>query len=240
MASSQLHCVMSNQKYDHASVQPGVRFGRGVVTGLIRVPRERPGKRPVQIRHAVLLCDCGSVYRKTLTHLLRGDVVSCGCLQRERSSAHMQQLNAEMNAQRLAVGPETPCASEHRQAMRVQRFDTSDPMYNRRWYLWLRHHITLEFYNELLAVQEGRCAICRRLPGEAGHKADVPLHVDHDHACCPTTRESCGRCVRGLLCNTCNRSLGWLEHLGASAYAYLEAYEGREVVYCGLSEFSGG
>lgn len=54
--------------------------------------------------------------------------------------------------------------------------------------------------------------------------------VDHDHTCCPGKR-SCGRCVRGLLCNRCNRALGQfgddIETL-RRAVAYLAAsVEGR-------------
>lgn len=65
-----------------------------------------------------------------------------------------------------------------------------------------RYGITPDTYSDLLKRQNGVCAICRRPPADGRS-----LHVDHDHACCPG-RKSCGACVMGLLCHSCNVSLG--------------------------------
>lgn len=54
----------------------------------------------------------------------------------------------------------------------------------------------------MLAEQDGKCAICVEPPAPGR-----PFHVDHDHACCPGDG-SCGKCVRGLLCDDCNRGFG--------------------------------
>lgn len=63
----------------------------------------------------------------------------------------------------------------------------------------LRRHyrMTAAEYAEILSRQEGRCAICRKKPGNRR------LSVDHDHRCC-AGKVSCGSCVRGLLCSSCN------------------------------------
>lgn len=56
----------------------------------------------------------------------------------------------------------------------------------------------------MLDEQGGVCAICRQ--PETKHHSLV-LKIDHDRSCC-AGHESCGRCVRGLLCSNCNRALG--------------------------------
>lgn len=68
-----------------------------------------------------------------------------------------------------------------------------------RW----RYNLTAEAYDALLAAQGGVCAICGQCETATRLGRVLPLSVDHDHACCPSSR-SCGRCVRGLLCRSCN------------------------------------
>lgn len=73
----------------------------------------------------------------------------------------------------------------------------------------LRHHTSEARYRKLLLAQGGVCGICG---GTAWHHSmgPVPLPIDHNHLCCPGS-DSCGRCVRGLLCPSCNGFLGLAE-----------------------------
>jgi len=74
--------------------------------------------------------------------------------------------------------------------------------------LW-HYGITLEYYQQKLAEQNGTCYICRQpetqIDGRYGKV--LALAVDHDHSCCPGKR-SCGKCLRGLICKRCNQTLG--------------------------------
>ncbi len=77
---------------------------------------------------------------------------------------------------------------------------------------------------ELFAAQGGRCAICRAEPKD---RPRGYLMVDHDHDCCPG-QTSCGACVRGLLCLTCNTSLGGFHDSRdnlLAALAYLDTFK---------------
>lgn len=84
-----------------------------------------------------------------------------------------------------------------------------------------RYGLTLESYEVLLSSQAGRCAIC-------GTPSTIRnLSVDHDHRCCPDHKKSCGRCVRGLLCDRCNQVIGLLDdnpELAVSVASYLEKH----------------
>lgn len=65
----------------------------------------------------------------------------------------------------------------------------------RERHLVRKYGVTFKIYMEMLAIQDGKCAICSRPQSESRM-----LDVDHDHA----TNE-----VRGLLCSTCNRLIGY-------------------------------
>ena len=86
-----------------------------------------------------------------------------------------------------------------------------------------RYNISAEEYYNLLEEQFGGCAICGKTPEENGQR----LSVDHDHSCCPG-KNSCGMCVRGILCTRCNVLVGFIEtsveHGLPAAYNYLRNY----------------
>lgn len=63
--------------------------------------------------------------------------------------------------------------------------------------------ITQQDYENILALQNHRCALCQKDRCITGKN----FAVDHDHDCCPGDR-SCGECIRGLLCSApCNWGL---------------------------------
>lgn len=89
-----------------------------------------------------------------------------------------------------------------------------------------RFGLTPATYQEILDAQGGRCAIC--LAERLGSKGR--WHIDHDHQCCPSKTGCCGRCVRGLLCSSCNCGLGQFKDdpfLLVKASYYLSASEAR-------------
>lgn len=80
-----------------------------------------------------------------------------------------------------------------------------------------KYNISILEYNEMLASQECKCIVC-------GVESFI-LSVDHDHSCCPGPN-SCGKCIRGLLCKKCNSGLGQFNDdpiLLAAAIKYLES-----------------
>jgi hypothetical protein len=111
-------------------------------------------------------------------------------------------------------------------AARVLIYGKSEnPEVKRRWTQankLLRYGLTQELFDGLLAAQGNACGMCRAPFGE-----DQPVFIDHDHACCPAERTSCGQCVRGLLCLSCNTALGHIERKYDLARAYLDSPPGQ-------------
>lgn len=80
--------------------------------------------------------------------------------------------------------------------------------------------ITLADYTKMLADQGGVCAICKCEPD------GKDFAVDHDHRCCPG-KKTCGKCIRSLLCENCNRAIGQLQDDPALLRRAAEYIEGH-------------
>ena len=72
-----------------------------------------------------------------------------------------------------------------------------------------RYGITLRDYEQMLAAQNGKCAICS---SDVAGKCGQAFAVDHCHV---------SGSVRGLLCIKCNARLGWFERHAESVTKYL-------------------
>ena len=87
-----------------------------------------------------------------------------------------------------------------------------------RWQtIYKKYKLTKQMYLDLLEQQNGVCAICCLPPNRNW------LAVDHDHSCCPSIK-TCGKCIRGLLCGSCNSFLGRVKDNPVSLIAYLNKY----------------
>lgn len=112
-------------------------------------------------------------------------------------------------------------ADKDRHAAAHQQRVVADPDHVRSSHLRLRYGLTIDQWNTILTGQDG-CAICHKWPSGDG----LRFHVDHDHACCPTSK-TCGACIRGILCHNCNVALGHLfdsRQLVTAALQYLEGF----------------
>lgn len=109
-----------------------------------------------------------------------------------------------------------PCHAEYYREYRQKNLANSREYDRRRRF---KQRYGLEYDEYLEFIKDG-CAVC-------GSKDN--LQIDHDHACCDK-RESCGKCVRGVLCKKHNVMLGRVrdsvEEL-QKLIDYLVAFEAR-------------
>lgn len=97
---------------------------------------------------------------------------------------------------------------------------------SRSYRLKFYYKLTIEDFQKLLKKQNNKCAGCKQEFTDSKHN-NGKWNIDHDHICC-LGEKSCGKCVRGILCPSCNRTIGnakdnptTLRHLAN----YLEAFK---------------
>jgi hypothetical protein len=92
---------------------------------------------------------------------------------------------------------------------KARRADGRYKVQAREWWLRYSYGMTIDEYRDHLIGQAGRCLICLRVPTQ-------DLVVDHRHS---------DGIMRGLLCQSCNRGIGFLRddpEVARSAARYLE------------------
>jgi hypothetical protein len=113
--------------------------------------------------------------------------------------------------------PCEPCRERNREYMRRKRAGIPQEEKTRQWhssrhyYLKYKYGITENQYDEMLKIQENKCAICEST--ETKDKKVKRLVVDHCH--------KTGK-IRGLLCSSCNKAIGLFED---SVFAMTNAIE---------------
>lgn len=94
------------------------------------------------------------------------------------------------------VGPQEETQSRERVPVPVKGLSGN-------WSRARRYSMGPQDLHALYLKQNGLCYLCwDPLPENL-----VKAAIDHDHACCPGTT-SCGKCVRGIACSSCNRLIG--------------------------------
>ena len=101
------------------------------------------------------------------------------------------------------------------------KYHAQDPDCRRNSHLMERYKLSPERYAEMLSRQKNACAICGQNPT---HR----LFVDHDHKCCSDRDYTCGKCVRGLLCNVCNLVLGLVKDDISRFESFIKYLRGEE------------
>ncbi len=186
---------------------PGVRFAHLTVI-------EEVEKRGVNRRFRCR-CDCGNEKIAYKNNLYAGRTTSCGCtyttgieiaravmLKEKRAHAQISDTGRLC----LACNEWKPWLQFRPSAKNPHTGKSSNCTECARWNLIKRTYgISKLQWDSIFEAQGGVCALCDGLNANGYN-----LHVDHDHACCGNTR-GCLNCVRGLLCDTCNRMLGLAE-----------------------------
>ena len=125
----------------------------------------------------------------------------------------------ERNKKWKAENPEKVIASNKRYYKKNRdKILKRNNIYNKGGGNLKRYNITLKEYKELLKKQKGVCAICKQSEVSKLKGKIKKLAVDHCH--------KIGK-VRGLLCDRCNRGLGYFRDdkiIIKNALNYLKKY----------------
>ena len=120
------------------------------------------------------------------------------------SAHYTQDYRYNAFVKHSTAGPSKPCPTPGCERVLYKRLTLCAKCNRDRW----RYNLTVEKWCEMNLPENKFCS-------NPGCNSTESLHIDHDHACsCETLarktkdRVSCGECVRGWLCRSCNLGLG--------------------------------
>ena len=109
---------------------------------------------------------------------------------------------------------------DNRERVLGERKNKRDKFGNKWYTLKYCYKLNKEQYHLILNNQKNACAIC---------KENKKLYVDHDHSCCPT-ENTCGKCIRGLICQKCNMMMHYIDECSDLFEAAFKYATGRVIV----------
>ncbi len=200
---------------------------RGQVFDQLTVVEEvDPG--PPNNRRIRCYCSCGNEKIAFLSNLRLGRTRSCGCTYVFGEKARAQIVEKRRAAARithegricLTCSTWKPWAEFSLDKRGSTGRASNCKACGARRRLLLAYGITGDDIARLRGLHGG-CHLCGN--------TDDRLVVDHDHSCCGKVR-GCRKCVRGLLCDFCNRVLGRIEQRPALARRFADYLESRPLV----------
>lgn len=106
------------------------------------------------------------------------------------------------------LGRQARCKDCHKKSQRewVSRKPENIWVFNLR-----RMGLTIDEYQRMADSQRNVCSVCGNPETRVDKRTGKlrRLAIDHDHSCCGG-KSSCKKCIRSLLCQSCNQALGLL------------------------------
>ena len=160
-------------------------------------------------------CSRDCWFRRTEYIIFTGEKMCTSC----KVLLPLKSFNKQKHGAAKVMSKCRVCSSEY-------NFNYENKFKTRKTSTAKKYSLTLDEYVSLIS---GSCAVCGLKSNFKNYSTKVNLNIDHDHSCCPGDN-SCGKCIRGVLCMDHNTALGKvhdnIDEL-KNMIAYLENYNDR-------------